>query len=118
MDKRGEPRVAHQIKFFVHVHECNEDPDMVGVSVECEAIDFSTHGVQFKTNGQLIPYSMVKITIGVGDPFAMYELLGEIRWVRPFEDDFLMGILLVEDSESGLKTDYETWGIAFNATFS
>jgi len=113
MDKRGEPRVAHQIKFFVHVHECDEDPDMVGVSVECEAIDFSTHGMQFKTNGELIPGSLVKITIGIGDPFSMYELLGEIRWVRPNEDIFSMGVLLHEES----STDYDKWGIAFNATF-
>ncbi|MFT7244359.1 MAG: hypothetical protein ACI82A_001715 [Candidatus Azotimanducaceae bacterium] len=113
MDKRGELRVAHQIRFFVHVHECNEDPDMVGVSVECEAIDFSTRGMQFRTNSQLISRSLVKITIGIGDPFAMYELIGEIRWVRPIDDDFSMGVLLHEES----STDYEKWGAAFNATF-
>ena len=113
MDKRRELRIAYQIRFFVHVHECNEDPDMVGVSVECEAIDFSTRGMQFKTNGQLIPRSLVNITIGIGDPFAMYELVGEIRWVRPIGDHFSMGVLLREDP----GTDYVLWGAAFNATF-
>lgn len=86
---------------------------MVGVSIECEAIDFSTRGMQFRSNSQLIPRSLVKITIGIGEPFGMYELMGEIRWVRPIERDFSMGVLLLEEP----STDYEKWGTAFNATF-
>lgn len=112
MDKRGELRVAHQIRFFVHVHECKEDPDLVGVSVECEAIDISSRGMQFKTDSKLFPRSIVNITIGVGDPFAMYELQGEIRWVKSLDDDFCMGILLQENDG-----DYEKWESAFKSTF-
>jgi len=113
MNNRVEPRVAHQSKFFVHVHECSQAPEMVGVSVECEAIDFSTRGMQFKTNDQLMPRSLVKITIGIGDPTATYELLGEIRWVRSGECDFSVGVLLHEASNS----DYAKWATAFNTTF-
>ncbi len=114
MDKRGEPRVPHQINFFVHVHECTEDPDMIGVSVEAEAIDFSTRGMQFKTDTQLPTRAVLNITIGVGEPFAMYELRGEIRWVRESDGDVFMGVLLTEDA----GTDYEMWGDAFKATFA
>lgn len=114
MDKRGEPRVPHQIKFFVHVHECKEDPDMVGVSVEAEAIDFSTRGMQFKTDTKLTSRTILNITIGVGEPFSMYTLRGEIRWVRESDGEVFMGVLLNEDSD----TDYEKWEQAFKATFS
>lgn len=113
MDKRGEPRVPHQIKFFVHVHECKEDPDMVGVSVEAEAIDFSTRGMQFKTDIRLPSRALLNITIGVGEPFAMYELVGEIRWVRENAGEIFMGVLLNEDPNS----DYEQWEEAFKATY-
>ena len=82
MDKRAEARVPHNIRFFVHVHECQEDPDLVGVSIAVEAIDFSTRGLQFRTETTLIAHSLLNVTIGIGEPFAMYLLRGEIRWIR------------------------------------
>ena len=45
MEKRGELRIPRDIRFFVHIHECKEDHDLVGVSVACEAIDFSPRGL-------------------------------------------------------------------------
>ena len=79
MDKRREPRIEHKIRFFVHIHECNDNPDLVGVSIACEAVDFSSHGMQIRTDRELTPKTLLKITIGIGDPFAMYVLRGEIR---------------------------------------
>ena len=79
MDKRREPRIEHKIRFFVHVHECDDDRDMVGVSVACVAIDFSGHGLQLRTDKKLPTGTLLNISIGIGDPFAMYLLRGEIR---------------------------------------
>ena len=50
MDKRSEDRVSSAVRFLVHVHECDDDPDMVGVSLSCKAVDFSIHGIQFRTD--------------------------------------------------------------------
>ena len=44
-EQRSEPRISTHMKFFVHIHECAEDHDMVGTSITCEALDFSIHGV-------------------------------------------------------------------------
>lgn len=114
MDKRAEARVPHDIRFFVHVHECHEDSDLVGVSVACEAIDFSTRGLQFKTDTNLFPQTLLNITIGLGNPFAMYLLRGEIRWIRGEEPEVSMGILL-QDVEG---TDYNEWEKDFPTIFS
>ncbi len=114
MDKRSESRVAHNIRFFVHVHECEEDPDMVGVSVACEAVDFSPSGLQFRTDQQLIPGSLLNITIGIGEPFAMFLLRGEIRWVRPIDSEYAMGILL----QRAEGTDIELWENGFEERFT
>ncbi len=112
MDKRSEPRIGSQIRFFVHVHECDEEPDLVGVSVVCEAIDVSRHGMQFLAD-QIIPIgSTLNITIGVGEPFAMFLLIGEIRWVRQTEDGCFIGILLREG-----EADYADWGSRFKEIF-
>ena len=112
-DKRSEPRVEHKIRFFVHVHECREDPDLVGVSIACEALDFSSHGLQLRTEQPLLPQTLLNITIGIGDPFAMYLLRGEIRWVKNNEDFYYMGVLLIEEE----GTDLASWVDQFQAMF-
>lgn len=113
MDKRSEPRIEHKVRFFVHVHECEEDPDMVGVSIACEALDFSSHGLQLRADQELSPNTSLNITIGIGEPFAMFLLRGEVRWVRGEDDDFLMGVLMT-DAEG---TDLAAWATQFEELF-
>jgi hypothetical protein len=113
MEQRQEPRTAHKIRLFVHVHDCEEDPDLVGVTIACETVDLSTHGLQLKTNLELTTGTLLNITIGIGDPFAMYLLRGELRWIRPDGDDYCMGVLLKEAGD----TDFDKW-IEFSATIA
>lgn len=114
MDNRSETRFAEEIRFFVQVNECPANQDLVGASVACEAVDFSTHGLQFCADTQLPVESSLDITIGIGQPFAMYLLSGEIRWVRDVKDKWYMGTLL-HASES---TDYRNWCAHFDDLFS
>ena len=113
-EKRREARVDANVRFFVQVHESEKEPDMVGQSLECEAVDFSAHGMQFSTNAELSASTTLNITIGIGEPFAMYLLRGEVRWVRQKDDTYYMGILLV-DSED---TDLDNWLDSFDAQFN
>lgn len=105
MEQRSEERVGFDVKFFVHVHESEDAPDMVGMSLQCEAVDFSAHGMQFSTNAELSAQTLLNVTIGIGEPFAMYLLRGEVRWTRPREDIFFMGVLLLDEEE----TDLQRW---------
>lgn len=114
MEQRTEPRISNDIGFFVHVVECQEDSDLVDVSVACTAIDVSTRGLQFKTEILLPTNSVLDITIGIPDPFAMYQLRGEIRWSKESEDEYFMGVLL-QDSE---ENDYSKWGKDFDERFT
>lgn len=114
MDKRRETRVPHDISFYVHVHECQGNPEMVGTSVPCEAVDFSPNGLQFRTPEALIPESLLNITIDIGNPSVTYMLRGEIRWVREMDEKHAMGILL-QDAED---TDFQRWQSSFDETFS
>lgn len=113
MDKRVEHRFPNNIRFFIHIHECKEDPDMVGVSVACEAVDFSHRGIQFKTDTRLIQHTLLNITIGIGEPFAMFLLRGEVRWIKDVDDHLTMGVLL-QDEEG---TDYDKWEAEFDSIF-
>ncbi len=113
MDKRVEPRVPHEVKFFVHIKECEQDAELIGLSVECIAVDLSTHGMQFKTDVELYSGATLGITLGIGEPFAMYELFGTVRWVRSGEDEYFMGVLL----EDGGRSDFAKWEADFTALF-
>ena len=112
-EKRSESRVEHAIKFFVHVHASEIEPDMVGMSLQCEAVDFSAHGLQFSTQTELTPKTSVNITIGIGEPFAMYLLRGDVRWVRQEDDIYYMGVLLLPEK----STDLDRWLENFHNQF-
>ncbi len=114
MEQRREPRIPHNIRFFVHVSECDENPDLVGVSVECAAVDFSKRGLQFSTAEALPVGALLNITIGIGDPFAMYLLGGEIRWVRVAGEEHYMGVMLTD----GERFHTEKWSDDFDGIFS
>ncbi|MDA0273104.1 MAG: PilZ domain-containing protein [Proteobacteria bacterium] len=105
MEQRTEARVDFNVRFFVHVHESEKEPDMVGLSLECEAIDFSAQGMQFSTNSLLSPGALVNVSIGVGEPFSMYLLRAQVRWLRPKDDAYYMGVMLLSEDE----TDLEQW---------
>ena len=90
------------------------DPDLVGVSVACEGVDFSIHGLQFRTAAQIPVGSRLNITIGIGEPFAMFLLSGETRWVRERDGDSYAGILLSDQPE----TDYHQWCERFDEIFA
>lgn len=114
MDKRRESRVPNSIRFFVHVHECEAEPDLVGVSIACEAVDFSRHGLQLRADEALPAGTLLNVTIGISDPFMMYLLRGEVRWNRPVDDDIhATGIMLHQTP----GTDFEAWEAAFDDTF-
>jgi hypothetical protein len=114
MDNRAEPRVTHHHRFFVDIQACADNPELIGTTVECEAIDFSTRGMQFKTK-QLLPVATVLgITIGIGKPSSTYTLQGQVRWARMVHGDICMGVLLVDSEE----TDYAKWESTFAAFFA
>lgn len=110
MEQRTETRVDFNVRFFVHVHESENEPDMVGMSLECGAIDFSAHGMQFSTNSLLSPGALVNVSVGVGEPFSMYLLRAQVRWVRPKDEEYYMGVMLLAEDE----TDLEQWVESFS----
>ncbi len=113
MENRAEPRIEHKVRFFVHVHECESDPDIVGTSLTCDAVDFSIHGLQLVTDFGLPIGTLLNVTIGIGQPFSMYLLRGEVRWVRQPDDEIFMGVLL-QDAEG---TDLTLWVENFEEIF-
>ena len=75
---------------------------------------FSAHGMRFKTKAELSPGTRLNITVGIGKPFCMYLLRGDLRWSRRTEDgQYSMGVLLIPAE----GTDFDTWLEAFDQLF-
>lgn len=110
-DQRSEPRVAHQMEFLVRVDKAGENPDLVGESLACEAIDFSMHGMQFKSGRALSRQDVVTITVDL--PHARYVVRGEVRWVRGSGDECYVGAMLLDEK----GTDYGAWADNFAESF-
>ncbi len=99
MDKRREPRVVDN---SAHIHECYDDPDLVGESIACEVIDFTCHGIRLRTHYALVPNTLLNITIGIGNPVSKYQFRGKILWTEIIDNDCHMGILYSEEKDSDL----------------
>ena len=110
MDKRSEPRMDRDVGIFVHVHTCDEHPELIGKSIPCDAMDFSSHGIRFKSNLLLPPGSLINVTLGVGKPLSVFLLLGEVRWEFEKDGQLMMGVNLF-DGEQG---DLERWADTFD----
>ena len=98
MDKRREPRIVDSIAL---IHECHDDPDLVGESIACEAIDFSSHGLQLRTDYALVPSTLLDITLSIGDSVTKYQLRGEILWTKIIDNDCQIGLLFSAEKDFG-----------------
>ncbi|MCZ6503029.1 MAG: hypothetical protein O6945_11000, partial [Gammaproteobacteria bacterium] len=58
-----------------------------------------------RTDQELVPRTILNVTIGIGEPFAMYLLRGEIRWTKSEDEEYYMGIRLTEQE----GTDLDSW---------
>ena len=113
MEKRSESRVESDIRFFIHIHECEANPELVGNSITCSGVDFSAHGLQLKTETILPAGTILHVTIGIGEPFAMYLLAGTVRWARETKEGTFMGVLLKDQPD----TDFNEWVSRFTRLF-
>jgi len=100
MDKRREPRIVDSI---AHIHECHDDPELVGESIACEGINFSSRGLQLRTDYALVPNTLLNITLSIGDSVTRYQLRGEILWTEIIDNDCQIGLLFSEEK------DFDVW---------
>ena len=112
MDKRRERRqIAHDMEFVAHIHECDDDPELVGKSIACEITDFSGHGLHVSTDVALVPDTLLNIKISIGDPVSSFGLRGEIRWTKITDNRCHVGIQFAVDE----GTDLDAWIVDFGS---
>jgi len=110
-DKRMHPRIETEDRLFTQVVLCAADPDLVGTTLSCSAMNMSVGGVQFCTTQALPIGSLLDLWVDIASRPGKFFLAGEVRWTRPGDPEtgpegiWLVGVQL----KSGAATDIMDW---------
>ena len=109
-DQRMYPRLESDDRLFTQVVLSAENPDLVGTTLSCRAINLSVGGIQFRTNSSVPPGSLLDLWVDVSSRPGKFFLAGEVRWSRPAgghgsDDEWFIGVQL----KSGAATDIIDW---------
>lgn len=111
LDKRMHPRLETDDRLFTQVVLATEDPDLVGTTLSCTAINMSVGGIQFATSEPLPIGALLDLWVDISTRPGKFFLAGEVRWARPGEPDedgepvWHVGVQL----KSGAATDILDW---------
>lgn len=111
-DKRLHARVDSSDRLFTQVVLSAEDPELVGSTLSCRAVNMSVGGIQFQTTTQVPVGALLDLWIDVSSRPGKFFLAGEVRWSRPTADVdetgtplWFVGVQL----KSGAATDIVDW---------
>jgi Tfp pilus assembly protein PilZ len=110
-DKRMHPRLESDDRLFTQVVLSADQPDLVGTTLSCTAVNMSVGGIQFRTHTPLPVGALLDLWVDIASRPGKFFLAGEIRWTRPGEADedgrpvWYVGVQL----KSGAATDILDW---------
>ena len=111
-DKRMHPRLESDDRLFAQVVLATDEPNLVGSTLPCNAINMSMGGIQFKTTTQVPVGTLLDLWVDVSSRPGKFFLAGEVRWSRPIgefdergQEIFFVGVQL----KSGAATDILDW---------
>ena len=111
-DKRLHPRLESDDRLFTQVVLSSDEPELVGTTLSCTAINLSVGGIQFRTSSPVPTGSLLDLWVDVSSRPGKFFLAGEVRWSRPSgtastngDEEWFIGVQL----KSGAATDITDW---------
>ncbi|MCZ6890465.1 MAG: PilZ domain-containing protein [Gammaproteobacteria bacterium] len=111
-DNRVHGRMDSDDRLFVQVVLSADDPDLVGATLSCNAVNLSIGGIQFRTDAEIATGSLLDLWVDISSRPGKFFLAGEVRWSRPTgqsdvegNDEWFIGVQL----KSGAATDILDW---------
>jgi Tfp pilus assembly protein PilZ len=111
-DQRLHPRLESDDRLFTQVVLAAEEPELVGTTLACTAVNLSVGGIQFRTSTPVPAGSLLDLWVDVSSRPGKFFLAGEVRWYRPIgetndkgKEEWLIGVQL----KSGAATDITDW---------
>ncbi len=111
-DKRLHPRLESDDRLFTQVVLSADNPDLVGTTLSCNAINLSVGGIQFRTTASVPTGALLDLWVDVCSRPGKFFLAGEVRWSRPTgsmnakgQQEWFVGVQI----KSGAATDIIDW---------
>lgn len=111
-DQRLHPRLESDDRLFTQVVLSAEEPELVGTTLSCTAVNLSVGGIQFRTSAPVPAGSLLDLWVDVSSRPGKFFLAGEVRWNRSTGEtnergqaEWLIGVQL----KSGAATDIVDW---------
>ena len=111
-DKRIHPRLESDDRLFTQVVLATDEPELVGTTLSCTAVNMSVGGIQFRTNQAVPVGTLLDLWVDVSTRPGKFFLSGEVRWSRPTNEQdengeslYFLGVQL----KSGAATDILDW---------
>jgi Tfp pilus assembly protein PilZ len=120
-DKRMHPRLESDDRLFTQVVLAADEPELVGMTLSCTAVNMSMGGIQFKTAQSVPVGTLLDLWVDVSSRPGKFFLAGEVRWSRPTgemdengSELHFVGVQL----KSGAATDILDWRDYHAAAYS
>lgn len=103
-ERRSELRIDEQATIFLEVMSVSEDGEPPAVVI-CNSLDLSANGIQIAMDEEIAVGSILRLGVELGSACDALYLVGEAKWVRRDNDQFLIGFELYEAE----NTDIAHW---------
>lgn len=107
-DKRQYRRISSNDRLFAQIVACEEQPDLVGATISCIALEVSAHGIKIKSYEYIPKGSQLDLWVDINSRPGKFFLTSDVRWVTKNTDALYTYQLGVELHE-GAATDFEEW---------
>ena len=111
-EQRLHARLRSDDRLFTQVVLSSQEPEMVGATLSCTAVNLSIGGIQFRTNSPVPSGALLDLWVDISSRPGKFFLAGEVRWSRPTgaindrgEPEWFIGVQL----KSGAATDIIDW---------
>lgn len=101
---RREPRRSTAEQLFVQIVK-SYDPNLVGTTISCQAVDVSPSGLRLKANRVIPVGCQIDLWVDNCEGPGKFFLSSEVRWVKITDDGCEAGLALYD----GAATDIAEW---------
>ena len=120
-DKRVHARLESDDRLFTQVVFASDQPELVGTTLSCTAVNMSVGGIQFRTTEPVPVGTLLDLWVDVASRPGKFFLAGEARWSRPTgendENDDQLHFIGVQ-LKTGAATDILDWREFHGASFA
>jgi hypothetical protein len=99
-ERRAEARLNLDATIYIETESREPGDARPPEILYCEAVDLSANGMQVVVDRRLIEGAIHTLVVDIARNHERYQLISEVRWVRPHARGFLAGLSLYESDGS------------------